>query len=162
MLFMIFPIQLIFKFNDFNFYSFTTALKPYKFVTKRTYFLQLFDSYGLTLGAPIPFSTDKPFNVVNKSGVDKLFDEIVKVEDVKVEDVKVVEGNKIGGFDFLSDLYYKILTIISYGNLRDKTFVVLISEYMPLNNILFINSSSNKSNKYFEDDLCLYFIKFLI
>ena len=97
--------------------------------------LVLFDSIGLNLGATIPFSINKFFNVINnKNEVDELFNDIVEVK---------VEYND-NGHDFISDLYFKILTIISYVNLWDKTFVLLISEYLPLNNILLFDLSSKK------------------
>jgi len=133
---MIFPITLFYNFNDFGFTSFMDDLKSYKFEPKRTYFLQLRDSDGLTLGGPIPFSIDKPFSLVKKSGIYKPFDEFVKVEDVKV-----VVGNKVDDFDFIRDLYSRIRNIIGYVNLRDKSFVVNIYEDLPLNDILFVSSS---------------------
>lgn len=143
---MIFPIYLAFKFQDFDFYSFRKALLRYEFEPKRTYFIQLFAvNGGGTLGAPIPFSIDKPFTLIkNNSGIVKPWGEIVKVEDVKV-----VEHDKVDGFDFISDLYSKITKILSYvgyrnypySNDKEVDFRVSILEDLPLNNIMFFNSS---------------------
>lgn len=78
-------------------------------------------------------------------------------EIVKVEDVKVVDNAKVDDFDFIRDLYYKIKIILSYRdwgysipsiekfyrNNKDchYDFYVSINEDLPLNNILFLNSS---------------------
>lgn len=63
-----------------------------------------------------------------------------------------MEHDKVDGFDFISDLYSKIIKILSYvgyrnypySNDKEVDFRVSILEDLPLNNIIFFNSSSNK------------------
>jgi len=60
-----------------------------------------------------------------------------------------VEHDKVDGFDFISDLYSKITKILSYvgyrnypySNDKEVDFRVSILEDLPLNNIIFFNSS---------------------